>query len=317
MKKVIVTIGPSIFKAGRFGIEDSQNHIYRINGAHGTIQQVEQSIQDIRSEFGEVDILIDLPGNKIRTANLDCPIALKKDETFELLPGQSNFDGLFKLLKKGDRVLADDSTLQFVVENTGPDKIVFVPETDGFLLNGKGLHVQGIGRNLPFFFKRDYDLIEVINKYKPKFVGLSFVRNAEDVRTARDLIPEGELIAKIEIREAVDNLNEILQCVEFILIDRGDLSADVGLRKVPSYQRFIVNRALFYNKRIFLATQFLRNMVDKPVPSIAEVIDLYNSFKMGIYGVQLSEETAIGKYPGNCLEVIKTISQEIDSEVIK
>ena len=79
-------------------------------------------------------------------------------------------------------------------------------------------------------------------------------------------------------------------------------------------QAFIIDKALFYNKKVFLATQFLTNMIDKPIPSIAEVISLYSTFKTGIYGIQLSEETAIGKYPLECLKVIEKILSEIKAE---
>ena len=88
----------------------------------------------------------------------------------------------------------------------------------------------------------------------------------------------------------------------------------LGLEKIPSYQKFIVERTHFHNKKTFLATQFLKNMEEKPIPTIAEIIDMYNTFKMGIYGIQLSEETSIGKYPKECLEVIRRVADEINSE---
>ena len=316
MKRIIVTVGPAILNAGKMGIADCGSHIYRINGAHGTLAEVEQYILDIKKEFDNPDILIDLPGNKVRTAGLTQPIRLEKGTPFDLFPHQVNYPELHTLFKKGDVVLADDSTLCFVVEHTGPTQITFVPKLDGFLRNNKGLHVKGISKNLPFLFSRDHDLIELGKKHAVRFLGLSFVRTAEDIETARKLTGATlELIAKIETLQSVQNLNEILRTVDSILIDRGDLSTEVGLEKVPAYQRFIVEKALFYNKQVYLATQILKNMVDKPIPTIAEMIDLYNSFKMGIHGIQLSEETAVGLYPAECLKVIKNVVREIDSEI--
>jgi pyruvate kinase len=164
-------------------------------------------------------------------------------------------------------------------------------------------------------FANDRELIELANRNKANYVGLSFVRSGEDIRQAQKLIDDGvEIISKVETKAAVDNLNEILDIVDYILIDRGDLSTDVGLEKIPSYQKFIVERTHFHNKKTFLATQFLKNMEEKPVPTIAEIIDMYNTFKMGIYGIQLSEETSIGKYPRECLEVIRRVMEEINSE---
>ena len=124
------------------------------------------------------------------------------------------------------------------------------------------------------------------------------------------------IISKVETVSAVDNLIDILKEVEYILIDRGDLSAEIGLAKVPSCQQYIIDKALFYNKKVFLATQFLKSMEHNPLPTIAETIDLYNSLKSGVYGIQMSEETAVGKYPKECLEVISSMIKEIDSEYI-
>ena len=89
----------------------------------------------------------------------------------------------------------------------------------------------------------------------------------------------------------------------------------IGLEKVPAYQKFIVDRALFYNKKVFLATQFLKTMETSPIPTIAEVVDLYNTFKMGVYGIQLSEETAIGAHVDQCLAIIQRVLQEIIHEL--
>jgi pyruvate kinase len=212
--------------------------------------------------------------------------------------------------------LAKDSTLKFIVENVNEKEISFLSKSDGCLLLNNGFHIKKIYEKLPFLFQKDNDLIELSNKYKISYIGLSFVRNDDDVDEAKKLIDSDiKLISKIETRLAVDNINNILKKVDYILIDRGDLSADIGLEKLPAYQRFIIEKANFHNKKIFLATQFLKNMEDKPIPTIAEVIDMYNSFKMGIYGIQLSEETAIGKYPRECLEMIKTIIKEIDLEI--
>jgi len=315
MKKVIVTIGPSILGDGMLSEIHRQDYIYRINGAHGGIDDAQGHIDRIKRQVPNVEILIDLPGNKVRTANLDKPIELHKGKKFKLLSGQVNYAGFYSHLKAGDVVLADDSTLRFVVESVNEREICFVSESEGFLRCNKGCHVRGIHADIPFLFEKDKELIKLANKNKVGFVGLSFVRSAEDIISAQRLIEKGiEIISKVETKAAVDNLNEILDIVDYILVDRGDLSTDVGLEKIPSYQKFIVERTHFHNKRTFLATQFLKNMEDKPIPTIAEIIDMYNTFKMGIYGIQLSEETSIGKYPKECLEVIRRVMQEINSE---
>ena len=316
MKKVIVTLGPSIINNGSFRVNDEANTIFRVNGAHGDLNQVRESILYIRKHFKKSEVLLDLPGNKIRTSGLAEPILLQKNKAFTLQSHQTTYPEFHRLIKKGDEILADDSTLRFVTEEVNEQEIIFISCSNGHLRNNKGLHTRGINKDLPFLFARDKELITIANELKVDFIGLSFVRTAGDIALSKELLEDSiEIIAKVETRAAVDNVNEILRSVNYILIDRGDLSTEVGLEKVPAYQKFIVERGLFYNKKVFLATQFLKNMEDKPIPSIAEVIDLTNTFKMGAYGIQLSEETAIGKYPSECLDVVARIIREIDSEI--
>ena len=116
--------------------------------------------------------------------------------------------------------------------------------------------------------------------------------------------------------DAVDNINDILPLTRYILVDRGDLSTDVGVDKIPRYQRYIINKALFFDVKVFLATQVLKSMETKPIPTIGEVEALYDIYKSGVYGVQMSEETAVGKYVKNCVDQLLRMEQEVLSEGI-
>lgn len=315
MKKLIITVGPSLFKNSLATIH-SKDYIYRVNGAHGDIKEISEYIDRIREQLPSAEILLDLPGNKIRTANLKLPIPLKKGQRFELLSHQINLKEAHRFFKPGDSVLADDSTLYFTVESATEHGIKFTSHSEGQLRINKGLHVRGAHQNIPFLLQKDRELIKISQKFQINYIGLSFVRNAQDVSLVKKLINDKtSIICKIETRAAVDNLNEILEVVDYILVDRGDLSADIGLEKIPSYQKFIIDKAHFRNKKVFLSTQFLKNMEEKPIPTIAEIIDLYNTFKTGVFGIQLSEETSVGKYPLECLNVVKRVIKEIDSEI--
>ena len=316
MKKIIVTAGPALFKANLRTIHKN-NYIYRVNGAHGTIEEIITQFKIIRKAISDAELILDLPGNKIRTANLDNPIVIKKGERFTLSVRQINYKSLNKHLKKGDEILAADSTLKFVVEKVDKNDIMFKSESNGTLENNKGLHIRGIHHHIPFLFEKDINLLKLTNDIKIDFVSLSFVRNNNDIRIAKECVKgQTKIIAKIETKSAVDNINKILEEVDYINVDRGDLSTEVGLVKVPSYQKYIVDRTLFFNKNVFVATQFLKNMINNPVPSISEIVDLYNTLKMGVFGIQLSDETAVGKYPVECLEIINRIVEEIESEMI-
>lgn len=317
MKKIIVTVGPAFFAHVENMDMNCNNHIYRINGAHGEISDIENNIDRIRSYAPHADILIDLPGNKVRTGKTGFPIQLEVDRCFTLLNGQYNYADFYRHVKPGDEVWANDSEFRFIIEEVNEKEIRFLSKSAGILKENKGLHVRGIHQDIPFLFAKDKDLIQVANKKQVAFIGLSFVRNVDDIRIAKSLVHDDvKIISKIETRAAVTNLNTILQETKYILIDRGDLSTEIGLEKIPACQKFIIDKALFHNAHVFLATQFLKNMEEKPLPTMPEVIDLYNSLTTGIYGIQLSEETAVGKYPDRCVSFIKKMMAEILNEKI-
>lgn len=316
MKRIIATVGPALLHKTPIHQIHKENNIYRINGAHGTIEEIEEYILEIKRQQKDAQILMDLPGNKVRTANLEDGLKIEENKEFTLNCSQMNYSEFFKHLKVGNTVWANDSIFKFTVKNINVElaEITFLSHSTGVLLNNKGMHVRGIHEHIPFLFDKDRKLIKLANKYELDFVGLSFVRNRADILTAKKLINKSTVISKVETLSAVNHLDEILDEVEYILIDRGDLSTEVGLHKIPGYQKFIIEKANFYNKKVFLATQFLKTMEINPIPTIAETIDLYNSLKSGIYGVQLSEETAIGQYPDLCLNVINEQIEEIKNE---
>lgn len=316
MKRIILTTGPSFLHGGIIKKMHKKRYIYRINGSHGTLKDLEYTIEEVRKQVKNAEILIDLPGNKIRTANLLDNIQLVQGKPFFLKYEQTNFPDVYRYLKKGDAVYAADGAFTFEISEIKDGYIKLMSHSDGELSNNKGIHVRGLNAKLPFLFEKDVEIIKLINKYKIRYVGLSFVRNVSDVEEARSKIKSAEIICKIETRQAVDNLGKILNKVENVLIDRGDLSADVGLANIAYFQRFIIERALLKNKRVFLATQFLKSMETQPIPSIAEVIDLTHTLKNGVHGIQLSEEMAIGKYPQRCLDLIHEIEKSINSETV-
>ncbi|MEA3314528.1 MAG: pyruvate kinase [Campylobacterota bacterium] len=319
MKKIIATVGPSLLNNVSLKEVHSEKNIYRINGAHGTISEIEDYILKIQSQQEDAKILMDLPGNKVRTAGfIDGFINIEDGKEFSLKFTQMNYFEFYKYIKIGDEVWANDSIFKFTVKdiNIEEEKIILLSHSTGKLLNNKGMHVRGIHENIPFLFQKDKDLIELANKYTLSYVGLSFVRTKDDIIQAKNLIDKDILIiSKVETAAAVKNLTDILKEVEYILIDRGDLSTEIGLAKVPSYQKYIIDKALFYGKKVFLATQFLKSMEENPIPTIPEVIDMYNTLKSGIYGIQMSEETAVGKYPKECLNVINGLLKEIQEEI--
>lgn len=318
MKKFILTVGPALLhEVPLKEIHDNRN-IYRINGAHGSIEDIEGYIAEIRSQVPEAAILMDLPGNKVRTKNVPYDgIELVKGEIFSIPSQCFNYPEFYRHLKPGMTAWANDSVYEFEVVSADADRITFLSKSDGVLINGKGVHIRGMHKDIPFLFEKDRELIHVANKYRLEYVGLSFVRSADNVREAKALLSEGiKVISKIETKDAVSDINNILPLVKYILVDRGDLSTDIGIMNIPRYQKYIIEKAQYYDVRVFLATQVLKNMESKPIPTIGEVEALYEIYKSGVYGVQMSEETAVGKYVRETVAVLNDMFESVKEETV-
>lgn len=318
MQRFILTVGPALLnEVPLTEIHDARN-IYRINGAHGDVNAIEGYIKRIRDQVPDADILMDLPGNKVRTKDLpNGGITVENGKNFSIDSSCFNYPEFYKHLEPGMIAWANDSIFEFEVISADSERIVFLSRSDGVLINNKGIHVRGIHSQIPFLFEKDRMLIGLANKWALSFVGLSFVRKAENVQEVRALISgKTDLITKIETLDAVNNINDILPLTNYILVDRGDLSTDVGIEKIPRFQQYIIEKGLFFDVKVFLATQVLKSMETKPVPTIGEVEALYNIYKSGVYGVQMSEETAVGRHIKECIEVLKTMEEEVRMERI-
>ncbi|EOS69964.1 hypothetical protein C818_02127 [Lachnospiraceae bacterium MD308] len=318
MKRFILTTGPALLHEVPLKEVHNERNIYRINGAHGNIDDIEQYIQEIRKQIPDADILMDLPGNKVRTNNLpNGEIRVEKGKEFAISSECFNYSEFYRHLMPGMIAWANDSVFEFEVVSANEKEIVFLSKSDGVLINNKGIHIRGIHKSIPFLFEKDRQLIELANKWSLEFVGLSFVRNPANVKEARELISKKtDIITKIETLDAVENINDILPLTPYILVDRGDLSTDIGVDKIPRYQRFIIEKALFFDVKVFLATQVLKSMETRPIPNIGEIEALYDIYKSGVYGVQMSEETAVGQYVTNCVKVLYNMLEEVGVEKI-
>lgn len=317
--KVIVTVGPAILDGRKLNeIDGMGDCIYRINGAHANRAQMKQMTERIRGILPGAKIMIDLPGNKVRTSNLPLPIPLTKGESFTLNSFELNYPNFYRHLKPGDVIYANDSTYQLEVLDLEGDAIRLVSHSTGTLGANKGLHVIGIHDGIPFLFERDAELIRGACELGLDYISLSFVRDVADIEAARALIHEAggkkvKIFAKVETAMAMQNLEAILQAVDTVNVDRGDLSADIGILNIAHAQGRVVQAARNAGKEVFLATQFLKNMEREPVPLISELIGLYQVMQEGVTGIQLSEETAVGKHPVECVKMVFDVCRNYDS----
>ena len=287
--------------------------IARINGSHCSPQLVRSMISDVRSIMGKsMQIMIDMPGRKIRTKDLEDPIKLESGKEFQLYPHQFNYNKFFDALQPGQRISANDGMFFFDVVKLLDDRVIFLSHNDGLLHSNKGIHTTGTEIEVPPLLDVDLELIEIAKAEDVDLLGLSFVHNAEDVKMCLGYI-EGtsiRMVTKIETGAAVANLEKILDVAETILLDRGDLASEIGIDKVSSAQNTIIKKALARQRSVYLATQFLTSMTENQIPLIAELNDIYNVVLNGVHGLQLSEETAIGKYPLDAVKMMRRIANE-------
>lgn len=315
LSEVLVSYPEKLKKINSFG-----DCIYRLNGSHFKINNLLFIVMSLRNILKNPKIMLDLPGNKVRMNGLSEPIRLNKGEIFELHDYLVNYPQFYTHLKPGDSVSTNDSTFILEVKQIEGTTIKLMSHSDGLLQNNRGLHVRGVYECIPFISQKDIELIKVACKENFDYLSLSYVRTAEDIKQIKKLLTDHkknniQIIAKIETASAVENLKHIFNEVDHISIDRGDLSAEIGMLKLPAVQDRIIKAAKRAKKNIYLATQFLKNMEYNPVPLIAEVVDLHRTIKTGISGIQLSEETAIGKYPVECVKLVCDIYKNLLLEV--
>ena len=287
--------------------------IYRINGAHGSLEFISKSIDRIRSILPNAKILIDLPGNKIRLNNIEKPIAIKYGDEINLSREHFNCSDFFDLVKNHMEFFTNEGQDTLLVIKHDRKSIQFKSLSNGVLLNNKGFTATGINKSLPFLFEKDKQLLQLIHLKSIDYAGLSFTRTYKDILTAKEYAGfNQQFMVKVETRDAIGDLKDIFSHSEYILIDRGDLSLEVGVENVPYYIDYVLKNKMAHNK-IFIATQFLKFMETHPVPLLSEINDIYNTLQKDIEGIQLSEETAIGHFPVECLQVVSKIMDIIYS----
>ena len=333
--KIVCTIGPASNSYEKIEklIQEGMD-VARLNFSHGSHEEHHQVIENIRQASlktnESVAILQDLGGPKIRIGKIEKePILLKEGSFFILtnreVPGDEQgvsvtFSSLPQKVKKGDCIFLADGTLELKVKELTPTDIICRIVRGGKLTSHKGINIPNISMDISSLTKKDYQDILFGIKNKVDFIGLSFTRNAEDVLRARKFLKENgaediSLIAKIEKKEAVDNLKEIIETSDGIMIARGDLGVEIPLENVPLVQKDIIKRCNLLGKPVITATQMLMSMVSSPRPTRAEVTDVANAILDGTDAIMLSEETAVGNYPVEAVETMNKIALRVEKAI--
>ena len=228
---------------------------------------------------------------------------LKKNGNFKIYPPE-----IYEKLKKGDILDIGFNNLSAKIIKKDKQKAFLKCLSTGLLENNKGVYVRNRNIKIKYLTDKDLNAIKLSKKYNIKNFALSFTNSQEDIKNFKNLVKNSRTIFKIETKKAIKNLTGLIKNADDFLIDRGDLSKEIKIENVPLIQRKIFKLAKKYkNKKIAIATNFLESMIEKPFPTRAEVNDIYNACEMKATGLVLAAETAIGKYPKECVELLKRI----------
>lgn len=332
--KIIGTIGPASGTPEmlRKLIEAGMN-VCRLNFSHGTHPEhagLIRMIRGVAADLGApIAILQDLAGPKIRTAGMAAgSVALREGGRLVLtsrdVPGDEHQVGLTykdlpRNVRPGDIIMLADGAMQLVVESATETDINCRVKVGGELGSHKGINLPGRTLNAPILAEKDRADLEFGLEQGVDFVALSFVRTAHDVAMVKQVIAaqgrDTPLIAKIEKFEALGNIDEILAVSDGIMVARGDLGVEIPLEQVPRAQKMLIAKANAAAKPVITATQMLKSMVDSPRPTRAEVTDVANAIHDGTDAIMLSEETAMGRYPIEAVQVMVKVAADTEQQL--
>jgi pyruvate kinase len=300
--------------------------VVRLNLSHGTFEDYEKDfalIKTMNTKYGkDIKVLVDLEGHRVRIGNL-------KNEGVNLRRGQKliltneeiigdnervfiDYKNSLTDVKSEFDVFIDDGNLALKVLSSGEKELITEVQNDYVLKMHKGVNIPQANLKFPLMEKRDLDGLKFALRSGVDFVANSFVRNAEDMKPLIDILKAEKntsckLIAKIENRLGIDNLENIIKVSDGIMVARGDLGISIPIWTVPIEQKRIIKQCRIYNKFVIIATQLLESMVKNPIPTRAEVSDVANAVLDGADYVMLSAETAVGKYPNKAVKMIKDV----------
>lgn len=296
--EIFCTLGPSSLNKKFLKLSEKKIDLLRLNISHIKIENLERIIKKIKN-YSKLPICIDTEGAQIRT-KIKKKINLKighKIKFFQKGKVSLYPDIIFSKIKIGDLLSIGFDGLIIKIIKKANNLFYGRAVSKGKLENNKGVTLLNRKIKLDYLTKKDLKAIKIANKLKIKNFALSFTNNLDDIKKFNKLLPKERKIFKIESRSALNNWKKILKFGNEFLIDRGDLSKETFIEKIPKYQRILVKDAKKNKKKIYIATNFLESMISKPFPTRAEANDIYSSLEMGANGLVLAAETAIGKYP--------------------
>ena len=331
--KIICTLGPSTDKEGvlRELVANGMN-VARFNFSHGSHEEHLgrfEKLKAIREELGKpVAALLDTKGPEIRLKDFkNGTEMLEAGQTFTLttrdVEGTNEicsitYKDLPQDVQPGGTIMLDDGLIKLEIQTINDTDIICKVLNNGKIKNKKGVNVPGVHLSMPYMSQRDRDDIIFGAQQGFDFIAASFVRTAQDVYDIRNLLNEYDshirIIAKIENREGVNNIDSILAAADAVMVARGDLGVEIDFTELPGIQKTIIDRSFSFGKPIVTATQMLDSMIVNPRPTRAEISDVANAIYDGTSAIMLSGETAAGAYPVEALKTMSAIAERTEQE---
>ena len=331
--KIICTLGPSTDKGDvlRDLITNGMN-VARFNFSHGSYEEHGgrlAKLKALREELGKpVAALLDTKGPEIRLKEFKNGVEmLEAGQTFTLTTREVEgtkeicsvtYKDLPQDVQPGGTIMLDDGLIMLHIEQVTDTDIICTVLNSGKIKTKKGVNVPGVHLSMPYLSQKDREdiIFGVQNGFD--FIAASFVRTAQDVYDIRNLLNEYDsnirIIAKIENREGVNNIDSILSAADAVMVARGDLGVEIDFTELPGIQKDIIDRSFSFGKPIVTATQMLDSMMVNPRPTRAEISDVANAIYDGTSAIMLSGETAAGDYPVEALKTMSAIAERTENE---
>ena len=331
--KIICTLGPSTDKGDvlRDLIANGMN-VARFNFSHGSYEEHGgrlAKLKALREELGKpVAALLDTKGPEIRLKEFKNGVEmLEAGQTFTLTTREVEgtkeicsvtYKDLPQDVQPGGTIMLDDGLIMLHIEQVTDTDIICTVLNSGKIKTKKGVNVPGVHLSMPYLSQKDREdiIFGVQNGFD--FIAASFVRTAQDVYDIRNLLNEYDsnirIIAKIENREGVNNIDSILSAADAVMVARGDLGVEIDFTELPGIQKTIIERSFSFGKPIVTATQMLDSMMVNPRPTRAEISDVANAIYDGTSAIMLSGETAAGAYPVEALKTMSAIAERTETE---
>lgn len=324
--KIVCTIGPASWDEKTLReLTRAGMNVARINMSHGTHEEKANQIKLIRKiskELGKpLAVMADLQGPKMRCGKLDGQLEIKKGDQLLLssdpkereIPMQID---LSPFVKKGEKIFLNDGLVEVEVVSVSGKTIKVESKNDGWISSNKGANLPDTKLEGFAFSEKDRKDAEFAIKIGVDYIAMSFVQTADDLKPLKDMIKNHKsrvkIVAKIEKKEAVNNLEAIIKLADVVMVARGDLAIETDPSEVPLVQQKIIRIARQNYRPVIVATQMLESMTENPRPTRAEVSDVANAVLDQVDAVMLSGETANGKYPVETVKTMKSVILSVE-----